>query len=297
LKLLPGDEVVIAAPLDAQVRAREALGPEIPDAEARSRLPLRTVDVVVGRPEVVGRPLSELRLEAGPGLYANAHFRAGAQLPLGPETTLAIGDVIRVTGTEARIDKLAGKAGQVIRATHASDVLTLALGLLVGAALGAIPIPLFGLRISFGAAAVLVAGILFGWVKTRHPAFGGPVSEGGRQLMEELGLNVFTSVLAVNSGQAVYEILQDGPIGSLILSSILVSSVPALVAWWVGRHVLKMNLALLMGAVAGARQNTSSMQAAQEITRSAVPGIAYAVPLAITTVSLAVVSYLLALLS
>ena len=115
----------------------------------------------------------------------------------------------------------------MVRATHNSDVLTLALGLLAGAGLGAIPVPLFGVSITFGAAAVLVVGILFGWLKTRHPALGGPISEGGRRLMEDLGLNVFTSVLAVNSGQAVYQVIVGGPVLSLVVSCLIVSSVPA----------------------------------------------------------------------
>jgi putative transport protein len=185
----------------------------------------------------------------------------------------------------------------VIRATHTSDVFTLAIGLLTGAALGAIPVPVFGVSITFGAAAVLIVGILFGWLKTRHPELGGPISEGGRRLMEDLGLNVFTSVLAVNSGQAFFQVIEGGPVLSLFLSCLVVSSVPALVAWWIGRHVLRINEALLMGAVAGARQNTSSMQAAQELSRSAVPGIAYPVPLAITTVAMSIVAYFFALLT
>jgi putative transport protein len=295
LKLEAGDEVVVGAPLAAQVRVREALGPEIPDAEARTRMPVHTVDVVIGRPEAAGRTLPRLLANIGPGLYPNALFRAGAELPLGDETTLKVGDVVRVTGTEPHIAALGKQVGQVVRASHASDVLTLSIGLLIGAALGAIPVPLFGVSISFGAAAVLVTGILFGWLKTRHPALGGPISEGGRSLLESLGLNTFTAVLAINSGQAVYQVMNGGPLWSLVVSSLTISAVPPLVAWWVGRHVLRMNLALLMGAIAGARQNTSSMQSAQEQSRSAVPGIGYPVPLAIATVSLSVVAYLLAL--
>ena len=93
-------------------------------------------------------------------------------------------------------------------------------------------------------------------------------------MMEELGLNVFTAVLAINSGEAVHGVLTGGPVVSLLVSCLIVTSVPALVAWWVGRHLLKLNPALLMGAVAGARQNTSSMQAAEEMSESAVPGSA-----------------------
>jgi putative transport protein len=163
--------------------------------------------------------------------------------------------------------------------------------------LGAIPVPLFGVSITFGAAAVLVVGILFGWLKTRHPELGGPISEGGRRLLEDLGLNVFTSVFAINSGEAFFQVISEGPVLSLVVSCLVVSSLPALVAWWIGRHVLHTNEALLMGAVAGARQNTSSMQAAQELTRSPAPGIAYPVPLAITTVVSSIVAYFFALLT
>src|SRR5262245_44625005 len=96
-RLEADDEVVVAAPLAAQVRVREALGPEVPDVEARAKLPMHTVDVVVGRKEAVGRSLPELLARLGHGVYPNAVFRAGAELPLGRGTTLKVGDVIRVT--------------------------------------------------------------------------------------------------------------------------------------------------------------------------------------------------------
>ena len=258
---------------------------------------MRTVDVVVGRTECVGRSLPELRPLVGPGLYLNAVFRAGASLPTGPETRLKVGDVLRVTGTDTHIEKLGRTVGQVVRRSHSSDVLTLALGLLVGAALGAIPVPVLGIQIRFGAAGILLTGILFAWLKTRHPALGGPISEGGRRLMEEMGLNVFTAVLAVNLGPGVHQVLTGGPVGSLIGGCLLVGTVPALVTWWIGRRLFGMNPALLMGAMAGARQNTASMQTAEELTRSAVPSIGYPVPLAISIVTLSVVAYVLALLA
>jgi putative transport protein len=140
-----------------------------------------------------------------------------------------------------------------------------------------------------------MTGIVFGWLKTRHPGLGGPVSEGARSLMEEMGLNVFTSALAINSGLAVYQVATTGPIWQLLIASQVISLLPELVAWWVGLHVLKLNPALLMGAVAGARQNTTSMRAAQKESQSAVPGIGYPVPLAIATITLSIVGYFLAL--
>jgi putative transport protein len=295
--LAAGDEVVVSAPLDKQVRVREVLGPEVPDVEARALRQVHTVDVVVAKKDAAGRSLPDLIAWAGGGLYPNAVFRAGIELPAGAATTLAAGDVIRVTGTDAHIAELGTRVGHVVRASHASSLLTLAIGLVVGALLGAIPVPLpgFGISITFGATAVLMTGILFGWVKTRHPAFGGQISEGARSLMEEMGLNTFTSALAINSGLAVYQVATTGPIWQLLIASQFVSLVPPLVAWWIGRHLLHLNPALLMGAVAGARQNTTSMRAAQKESRSAVPGIGYPVPLAVATIALSVMGYFFAL--
>ena len=75
----------------------------------------------------------------------------------------------------------------------------------------------------------------------------------------------------------------------------IVSGFPALVAWWIGRYVMKLNVSLLMGAIAGGRQCTASLQLAQQESRSAVPGIGYPVPLAIATVVLSVVGYFFAI--
>ena len=293
--LTAGDEIVISAPIDKQIRVREVLGPEVPDAEARALSRMHTVDVVINQDDAAGGSLPELLSKFGRGLFPNAVFRAGVELPASTATKLQKGDVIRVTGSDAHIADLGKRVGQVVRASHASDVLTLALGLLVGSMIGAIPVPLFGVRITFGAAAVLMTGIVFGWIKTRNPAFGGPISEGARSLMEEMGLNVFTSALAINSGLAVYQVASGGPVWQLLIACQFVSLVPELVAWWVGRHVLHLNPALLMGAIAGARQNTTSMRAAQKESQSAVPGIGYPVPLAITTIVVSVVGYFFAL--
>jgi putative transport protein len=291
-----GDELVAAARIAAHVRMRELVGPEIPDAVARGTLPVRTVDVVVAQPWIAGHTLDALKEVVGAGIYPNAVFRAGTELPLTPATELKRGDVVRLTGTESHIADLPDTVGPVVRASHLSDVLTLSIGLVIGALLGAIPVPLFGLKVSFGAAAVLITGIVFGWLKTRHPAFGGPLSEGGRSLLEGIGLNVFTAVLGINAGADFLRVITGGSAAPLVLSTVVVTTIPATLAYLTGVHLLKMNRALLMGAVAGARQCTASLQAAESATGGAVPAIGYPVPLAIATVGLSIAAYLLAAL-
>ncbi len=292
--LAQGDEIVIVAPLTTHIKVREIVGPELPDTEARALHPTETVDVVVQEKAVDGKTLGELLSGVGAGIEPVTVFRAGTELPTGPATELKRGDVIRVTGTAPRIDALGRVAGKVVRASHVSDVMSLAIGIMLGAAIGAIPIPVFGVTVTLGAAAILIVGIILSWLKTRHPAFGGPISEGGRSLIEDLGLNTFTAVLGINAGESFWQIMSSGSVWPMVISCIAITLLPAIVACIVGRKVLDLNPALLLGALAGARQCTASLKVAQEVSGGPVPAIGYPVPLAIATVALSIEAYLLA---
>ena len=57
--LAAGDEIVISAPVDKQIRVREVLGPEVPDAEARALSQMHTVDVVINQDDAAGRSLPD----------------------------------------------------------------------------------------------------------------------------------------------------------------------------------------------------------------------------------------------
>ena len=82
-----------------------------------------------------------------------------------------------------------------------------------------------------------------------------------------------------------------------MVGTVLVGFVPAIVAWVIGRRALRMNLALLLGAVSGARCNSAGMQAAQETTHSNVPALSYPVTFAISNVVLTLLSYVMAMVA
>jgi len=130
-------------------------------------------------------------------------------------------------------------------------------------------------------------------IRTRYPLFGGPYPEPARQLIEDLGLNVFIAILGINSGAGVLKAIAQGAIGPVVIGCLVVGFVPAIVAWFVGSGPLKMNLALLMGAVAGGRCNSAGMRASQEATQSAVPAISYPVTFAISNIVFTFLSYVM----
>ena len=305
-KLLePADDLVLQAHDTVGLYGRVSrlinasrLGPEVDAPEARD-IGAQTVDIVVHDDRVAGHTLSELAASAGHGLFLNAMFRAGEQVPVGPDTVVRKGDIVRVTGSDARIELLARQAGRVVRASLSTDIVTLAAGLTLGSLIGMISIPIGGgIKLAIGSAVgLLLTGIALSTLRTRHPAFGGPYPEPARQLLEDLGLNIFIAILGINAGAGLLAAMSGGALTPILVGSLALGAVPAAVAWIIGRNrPFRMNAALLMGAIAGGRCNSAGMRAAQEATGSTVPAVSYPVTFAISNVLFTLFCYVVAML-
>ena len=83
-----------------------------------------------------------------------------------------------------------------------------------------------------------------------------------------------------------------GTVIHLLAIGLLAGLVPPLVAWAVGRRLLALNPAVLLGAICGARHSTPALRAAQEVSGSAVPAIGYPVAYAVSSVLVLVLGYL-----
>ena len=293
--LQPHDTLALYGQVPRLLNAAQLLGPEVDVPELRDA-GRETVDVVVQRPKAVGHTLADLAANTGHGLYLNAMFRGGAEVPRGPDVVVQRGDVLRVTGAPWRVKTLEVNLGRVIRPSVSTDLVTLALGLAAGSAIGAVTIPRGALKLSIGSAVgLLLVGIVLSILRTRQPGLGGPFPEPARQLLEDLGLNVFIVVLGLNAGAGVTKALAGGALAPIIIGCLVVGFVPALVAWPIGVWLFKMNDALLLGAVAGGRCSSPGLRVAQETTESTVPAISYPVTFAISNVVLTIASYVFAL--
>lgn len=299
-----GDIVTLMADRGRLVaEAVTGIGPEVAEHEALD-IPLEIADIVVTRKELAGLTVAEaveqLRrvvfpqaAQVGRLMQVIAFIRAGETLPAYPNTRLERGDIARVLGPRDRIDQVGQATGAVVRASTASDILTLALGLAVGYIIGYLHLAVAGIPISLGTpAGVMLAGIVISTLRSRYPLFGGPVSEGARSLLQDLGLDLFIAVVALNTAPNVAAALEQGGIFTIVAIGFTAAMVPPVVGWVVGLKVLKMNPAVLLGALCGARFSTPALRAAQEESGSAVAAVGYPVPYAITAVLVLVAGYL-----
>jgi putative transport protein len=292
---MPGDRVSLFGRVPLLIESAPRLGREVHDPGA-SPTELQTVEVVQTNPAVLGRKLVELSEDVGHGLFLNAMFRAGEEIPLGSEVMIQKGDVLRVTATPERLALLESRLGPVVRASLSTDLFTLALGLSLGALLGAITLPIGSVQFSLGSLALLLVGMALSTLRARNPALGGPFPEPARQLLEDLGLNVFVIILGLGSGVGLTRAIEVGAFFPLLLATLAVGLIPPLSAWALGLWGMKMRSSELLGAVAGARCSGSALRSAQEACQSTVPAIAYPVTYSLSNLLFTLLTYMLVLL-
>ena len=85
-------------------------------------------------------------------------------------------------------------------------------------------------------------------------------------LMASIGLNA--------GGGIVKGLVEVGPF--IILCAVLVTTVPMSVGYLLGRKLLKMNPALLLGSLTGAMTSTPALAVVTNAAKSGVPAIGYA---------------------
>jgi putative transport protein len=296
LTLRRGDTVALFGTVPRLVDAAPRFGPEV-DAPELRETKRQTVDLVVNKPAALGKTLGELAQDVGHGVYLNAMFRGGESVPFGIDTVAEKGDVLRVTAGQERIARLEQEAGTVVRPSLSTDIVTLGLGLAAGALLGAISVPTGPIKLTLGpSVGLLIVGIALSAFRTRHPELGGPFPEPARKLLEDLGLGVFVAILGLTSGAGVIQAIMTGGVLTIVVGALVVGLIPPLLAWVIGLYLLRINSALLLGAVAGGSASAAGLNASQEAAASTVPAIAYPVAFAVGNILLTLFSYTLALL-
>ena len=260
-----------------------ALGREIPDP-GFIKSEIDHAEILVYRSEVVGKTIHEIGAKHGLGLHLNSLRRSGQAQPWGPDTILRRGDVLDVTGDRVALDNMAQIAGSRAQFGLATDLMTLGFGVALGLLMGLLTINVAGIEFGLGSAAsVLVAGVVIASLRERLPIFGNTPSA-ARQLLEDVGLTVFVAVIGVNAGAHMLDGVTLDLAVKVVLGGVVVSTLPPLLAWLIGYYVFRINAAVLMGVVAGARVNTAPVKEATNDLGSKVPWVGYPIPYAVSNV-------------
>lgn len=299
--LSEGDIVAIRSDVGELLLEGDEVGPEVDEPLARN-VTVEAADIVVGSHDFSGRTLEQLaRQELAYGLRLVAIFRAGQEIPIGPQTDIRFHDVLRLTGPDTCIDRAAkalGARAVTERTLATTEVTYLAIAMAVGYVVGTLSITVAGIPFALGTSAgCLLAGIFVAYLRSRNPQFGGPVSEGARSFMQDIGLNIFVAALGANVGPEIISALVGSTVIWLALIGTIAALLPVVVAYFVGERFMKMNSIINAGACAGGRNSTPSLNAVLDESKSQVAAVAFPVAYAITTVLALIGGYIAQILS
>jgi putative transport protein len=229
----------------------------------------------VSNQKLVGKRLSDLELPRRFGCFSTRLIRSGVELPVTDEVVLFRGDRLRVVGEQARLLEVAEHLGHIEKHVEETDLVTFSFGIVGGILLGLIVFKLGGVAIGLGTAGgLLITGICIGYLSSLNPTFG-RVPAAARYVLRELGLMLLMASIGLNAGGGIIEGLASiGP--AIIACALLISIVPLAVGYAFGRRVLRLNPALLLGALTGAMTSTPALSLVTEAARSSVPAIGYA---------------------
>jgi putative transport protein len=286
-----GDVIALGGRLEDLTANMGLLGPEVPDSKALA-IPLDQAEILVTQKGIVGKELKEFRQEDFAGqLQVVRMERGGAPFPVGAETKLQRFDVIFVAGLRSAVEKAAAVFGRVARPSTATDLLTLSGGMILGLLIGGINVPVAGFSVGLGnAGGLLLSGIIVSSVVSRLRFFGS-TPNAARNILEDLGLVAFVSIVGVNAGASLLAQLTGAVALKIFIVGFIACTIPPFVTWALGFHLFKINPAVLMGGVAGARSHSGPCREAAKEIGSSVPWVGFPVGYAVSGVLLTVFGY------
>jgi putative transport protein len=295
--LEPGSVIAIGARLEDLTERMGLIGPEVADEKALN-IALDQAEILVTNKEVVGKALKEFRGEEFAGQVALTRMeRGGMPFPVGLETKLQRMDVLYVAGLKGAVGKAGDLFGRIARPSTSTDLLTLALGMILGFLIGKISVTMAGSAVGLGnAGGLLVSGVIVSSLVSRLRFFGN-TPNAARNVLEDLGLIVFIAIVGVNAGATLLAQLTGSIALYIFLAGFITCTIPPIIVWAIGYHVFNINPAVLMGGVAGARSHSGPCREAAVEIGSSVPWIGFPVGYAVSGVLLTVFGYIAMVLS
>jgi putative transport protein len=286
--LKAGDRIMIGGRREAIVAAIPVIGEEV-FGNGVSDLYVEKVDVMLTRRALQGLTLAQARARAAPGegrgVFVAAVTRLDSTIPALPGTRLNRGDVLTLVGNKEDVTRGASKLGYIVRATQKTDFVFLGLGVLLGIALGRFSVRAGSVDLTLGTGGgCLLAGLLFGWIRSRFPLIGS-LPSAAAQILKDFGLCTFIAAVGLSAGADAVRLIREFGI-ALPLAGIAVTLGPALASLFVGRTLLRLDVPMLLGAIAGQQCSTPAISALVAVTGNATPVIGYTITYALSNVLL-----------
>lgn len=234
--------------------------------------------VVVTRPEINGKKLVNLRFRNLYGVNISRVFRSDIRLLATPDLTLQLGDRLTIVGEESAIKKVSKVLGNTVKQLNEPNLVSVFIGIVLGLALGAIPIALPGISVPVKlglAGGPIVVGILIG-------AFGPKLgivtytTQSANLMLRGLGLTLYLACLGLASGASFFDTVFR-PEGLLWIGvGFLLTIIPVLLVGIVTLRTKKIDFGSISGMLCGSMANPMALNYVNDTIEDKYSSLAYA---------------------
>jgi len=241
--------------------------------------------VVVTDREVLGKTVGELDLDDRFAVAVTRVTRADIEMSAVPGLRLQFGDMINLVGREEDLDKAAEALGNSIKELNETHFIPFFIGIMLGIALGTMPIPFPGLphpiRLGLAGGPLIVALVLGRIGRIRKQVWHMPANT--NLAFREFGIALFFAAVGLSAGAKFFATVFSATGLQWLLAGACVTVVPLLLIGIFARVVLKLDFMALSGLIAGSMTDPPALAFASNVARSDAPTVAYATVYPLTT--------------
>ncbi len=234
--------------------------------------------ILVTRPEINGKRLSQLRLRNTFGINISRVYRSGVQLLATPDLRLQLGDRLTVVGEAQAIRNVEKILGNAVKSLNEPNLVAVFIGLILGLTLGSIPVSIPGISIPVKlgmAGGPIIVGILIGTFGPRLHMIT-YTTQSANLMLRALGLSLYLACLGLDAGRHFFETVMR-PEGALWLGiGFVLTFVPVVLVGLFALRVLKVDFGSVSGLLCGSMANPMALNYANDTIEGDNPSVSYA---------------------
>ena len=269
--------------------------------ETKKEIPLGSnfivQSVLLTNKKVINKSVGQLNLLSAYGATITRIRRSGIDIAPSSETILHFGDKLLVACDRDHISDVIKLLGNKDKKLSDTDFFPIAAGIVLGVLAGKLSISFSdNLTLSLG----LTGGVLFAGLILSNIGKTGPViwtmSGAANQLLRQLGLLFFLAAVGTRAGSQLMDTLSEYGF-KLFIAGAIITIVPMIITALVARYILKMNMFIFLGGLAGGMTSTPGLAAVDSMTDSNSSHLAYAtiypIALVLIIVTIQIISYII----
>ena len=273
-----GDVILAVGSPEQLERAALSIGKRVDEDLRKAPGNVTAKRIIVTHKDMIGKTIAATRIAERFGVTVSRVSRQDMILTAMPDLKLQFGDMLNLVGEEAAIEQAAKILGNSVHPLNETSFASIFIGITVGILFGLYPWTLPGvpvpLRLGLAGGPLIIA-ILMGRLGRVGPlVIHMPIN--ANTAFRELGIIFFLACVGLGAGGKFVETAFSATGLQWMAMGAIVTTVPLLLAGFIGRKFMKINYLTLSGVLAGSMTDPPALAFSTKLTNSDYPSLAYA---------------------